>query len=91
MKFLSADTDGINGMSRPARGAWIEILRILLLSILIKSRAPHGARGLKFYLIRGSERTRQSRPARGAWIEIIGLTVIRVITKHVAPRTGRVD
>ena len=37
--------------SRPTRGAWIEI-RALLRGVYSPScRAPHGARGLKFYLL----------------------------------------
>ena len=35
-------------MSRPARGAWIEISSTATPAALGSSRAPHGARGLKF-------------------------------------------
>ena len=34
--------------SRPARGAWIEIMEYLIQLGLNARRAPHGARGLKF-------------------------------------------
>ena len=34
-------------MSRPARGAWVEIFGFLLISRAASSRAPQGARGLK--------------------------------------------
>ena len=34
--------------SRPTRGAWIEIINAKTEEISQKSRAPHGARGLKF-------------------------------------------
>ena len=34
--------------SRPARGAWVEISRKTLRLSLTASRAPQGARGLKF-------------------------------------------
>ena len=57
---------------------------------MTRSRAPHGARGLKYTghgtVIRGHK----SRPARGAWIEIYW-PVFANIGEQVAPRTGRVD
>ena len=34
-----------------------------------KSRAPHGARGLKRVVITTARDVRASRPTRGAWIE----------------------
>ena len=37
-----------NQQSRPARGAWIELSLLHILQPLPPSRAPHGARGLKF-------------------------------------------
>ena len=56
--------------SRPAWGAWIEIMILVLDAMGQPGRAPHGARGLKFHLeiINGLLET--SRPAWGAWIEI---------------------
>ena len=36
-------------LSRPARGAWIEMLKKAGRSTQYPRRAPHGARGLKFY------------------------------------------
>ena len=35
--------------SRPARGAWIEIKNLIVELLRLARRAPHGARGLKFY------------------------------------------
>ena len=35
--------------SRPAWGAWIEICSSTIWVMLFRSRAPHGARGLKFF------------------------------------------
>ena len=35
-------------MSRSAWSAWIEILRRMIVGEPVASRAPHGARGLKF-------------------------------------------
>ena len=34
------------------------------------SRAPQGARGLKWELLKADEDGRLSRPARGAWVEM---------------------
>ena len=56
----------------------------------MQSRAPRGARGLKFrgdFIVRA---TVMSRPARGAWIEIRCGRRHHMI-KTVAPREGRVD
>ena len=57
-------------VSRPARGAWIEIGMIAMLRLTAPSRAPRGARGLKFKALPKAQRHILSRPARGAWIEI---------------------
>ena len=54
------------------------------------SRAPHGARGLKFNLLEREVKREASRPARGAWIEILRELAAREVV-DVAPRTGRVD
>ena len=35
-------------LSRPARGAWVEILLFRFFLFLVSCRAPQGARGLKF-------------------------------------------
>ena len=56
--------------SRPARGAWIEILIRPVSKVLLRCRAPHGARGLKCLACRDDASFYVSRPARGAWIEI---------------------
>ena len=55
-----------------------------------RSRAPHGARGLK--LSRDVEKipSRLSRPAWGAWIETSRAKSINAGC-YVAPRMGRVD
>ena len=52
--------------SRPARGAWIEITLDDLGRLHQCSRAPHGARGLKFYGAEKHVKEKRSRPARGA-------------------------
>ena len=63
---------------------------LIIGNILPKGRAPHGARGLKLFLIVILGLRGWSRPARGAWIEIDG-SVIDGLYPAVAPRTGRVD
>ena len=56
--------------SRPARGAWIEIAISLSENPASASRAPQGARGLKFDAEHIGGCLAVSRPARGAWIEM---------------------
>jgi len=57
-------------MSRPVWGAWIEIMIILLLLCFGVSRAPYGARGLKYDWDVWQEFWYKSRPVWGAWIEM---------------------
>ena len=57
-------------LSRPARGAWIEMTFSRVYHLGHESRAPHGARGLKYRQKEQNEAPAQSRPARGAWIEM---------------------
>ena len=54
------------------------------------SRAPHGARGLKYYLLffRNLYPT-GSRPARGAWIEIKVVRMQTLLTPSRAPHGAR--
>ena len=79
-------------MSRPVWGAWIEILSELSHIDPANSRAPYGARGLKFLLSLNFGVTRHgSRPVWGAWIEIPFVIEILVLPDTVAPRMGRVD
>ena len=77
-------------MSRPARGAWIEIRNEKFVGKLTSGRAPRGARGLKSAGHGTAAYQARSRPARGAWIEI-GRGGIREGFGEVAPRAGRVD
>ena len=77
-------------VSRPARGAWIEILSMDEAAHLVQRRAPHGARGLKSAERNGRGGQFRSRPARGAWIEIAVVSG-QDMSEYVAPRTGRVD
>ena len=36
------------GQSRPPRGAWVEMIAMNQVRPSVSSRAPHGARGLKY-------------------------------------------
>ena len=76
-------------LSRPSRGAWIEILGKGDFSSLSSSRPSRGAwieilsrQNVKYML--------QSRPSRGAWIEITIYTDCLDVAQ-VAPLVGRVD
>ena len=66
--------------SRPARGAWIEMVVREVTERAEKSRAPHGARGLKLCLFPLTALPCWSRPARGAWIEIGSFAAGPVVT-----------
>ena len=71
MKLKYVCEDALNGGSRPARGAWVEILTAHKKAIEDQGRAPQGARGLKWFNEVNTElTTAKSRPARGAWVEI---------------------
>ena len=76
-------------VSRPARGAWVEMIITQLVQTLIDSRAPQGARGLKSEWYSPETRWQRSRPARGAWVEIKRRRK-RTSILGVAPRKGRV-
>ena len=77
-------------MSRPSRGAWIEIKQGKDYDFTTLSRAPRGARGLKSLVYSNLPSQFLSRPSRGAWIEIKGVDFDPVKTQ-VAPLAGRVD
>ncbi len=51
--------------SRPAWGAWIEIIQPGQAMQLLGSRAPHGARGLKFILVQRVRIVTQVAPRMG--------------------------
>ena len=75
--------------SRPARGAWVEILKT---PPSVKSWSPsRPARGawVEIYIIRYEMELKLSRPARGAWVEMIK-NVSPNQSIIVAPRKGRV-
>ena len=76
-------------MSRPARGAWVEIPILIADASEVLRRAPQGARGLKFFQKSFWIVNTKSRPARGAWVEIFASPPI-TMSIMVAPRKGRV-
>ena len=57
--------------SRPARGAWVEILSAWSRLRPASGRAPQGARGLKSRPDAPLVIAKPSRPARGAWVETL--------------------
>ena len=75
--------------SRPARGAWVEMLINPVRDGGIFRRAPQGARGLKSEFLYCMEDDAASRPARGAWVEI-PFDLSTNDGTAVAPRKGRV-
>ena len=48
MKFLLREVSRWTRMSRPPRGAWVEIIREEAHRYNREGRAPRGARGLKY-------------------------------------------
>ena len=89
MKFRTVLFLPLLMMSRPARGAWVEINNAATFEWVVTGRAPQGARGLKYNDIETKVNAAESRPARGAWVEIsqsLGATR----NPAVAPRKGRV-
>ena len=77
-------------VSRPARGAWIEITAAgVTVAVALVSRPARGA-WIEIAIWSAQAGLSVSRPARGAWIEIGGVRERRGIP-GVAPREGRVD
>ena len=69
MKFEADAQYNLDTMSRPARGAWIEIRQQWFVGSVAMSRPARGAWieiGLEYIILYIA----RSRPARGAWIEI---------------------
>ena len=64
MIMMTEPTDKI--LSRPAWGAWIEIMSVWRLAPILPSRAPHGARGLKYGLVPAHGYTLLGRAPHGA-------------------------
>ena len=79
-------------VSRPAWGAWIETVYLFKCIHQPDGRAPHGARGLKLYLLSLGLDSLPSRAPHGArGLKPYLPNIIRIIKEQVAPRMGRVD
>ena len=90
LKFAGRAAGKARLLSHPARGAWIEISRVMVLLPPPFGRTPQGVRGLKCSKCGGMLPHKGSHPARGAWIEIRG-DYMSIGTEIVAPRKGCVD
>ena len=77
--------------SRPVWGAWIEMSAYATLCPHLSSRAPYGARGLKFELAAEINNKLGGRAPYGARGLKLALTLDDVDFERVAPRMGRVD
>ena len=51
--------------SRPVWGAWIEMLKRAVVSLLLTRRAPYGARGLKFTGLNNTQIAKGVAPRMG--------------------------
>ena len=77
-------------LSRPSRGAWIEMFSLFLRLFICTGRAPRGARGLKFdFYEQQPILLVLSRPSRGAWIEIFTVLLRNLCGSCRAPRGAR--
>ena len=55
---------------------------------LLRSRPPHGGRGLKYIVVGADRIATVSPPARGAWIEIIAADIVRSHSAVSPPARG---
>ena len=78
-------------LSRPARGAWVEIINLHAVIVIVCNRAPQGARGLKFKALKVIRIPPPSRAPQGARGLKFFQLVASLVKAHVAPRKGRVD
>ena len=76
--------------SLPVRGAWIEMLVVVVDVPVRECRSPCGERGLKWTIAECPDSAQSSLPVRGAWIEIVSLIAV-YCAMSVAPRAGSVD
>ena len=77
-------------LSRPARGAWIEMLTALTLGYKTETSRPARGAWIEIFTVSRGKSPCASRPARGAWIEMALVTAVS-LDGTVAPRKGRVD
>ena len=88
MKCLSLLRCFLRSVSRPARGAWVEINMGIGYELETESRPARGA-WVEIFPMGERFAALMSRPARGAWVEINDHTKNNS-TEAVAPRKGRV-
>ena len=88
MKYSLWESGSPLSQSRPARGAWVEIL---LPDVKLGDWLSRPARGawVEISLVASGSSFIMSRPARGAWVEI-KTDWQRFTLRCVAPRKGRV-
>ena len=91
MKYGSEHRHVDSKLSRPMRGAWIEICVMVFFSLATSTSRPMRGAWIEIscaYLL--LYMPAQSRPMRGAWIEILSTFLISLFNV-VAPHAGRVD
>ena len=89
MKLRADDSTSVVKSSRPARGAWIEIMPFKFSQTPDWSRPARGA-WIEICVKMQVVGKYRSRPARGAWIEMSLVARHRLLIT-VAPRKGCVD
>ena len=90
MKYVLTSHSSISDLSRPARGAWVEICRVISPCGALPSSRPARGAWVEIYRVQVIDPDApESRPARGAWVEI---KMARWLWRRciVAPRKGRV-
>ena len=75
-------------MSRPARGAWVEIIHSRRYK-LGKGRAPQGARGLKLLELRPMRQDVRRAPQGARGLKCVGSTMPPYLKKRRAPQGAR--
>ena len=88
LKSYVLGVGGIVDVSRPARGAWVEIPPYLLHAPTYQSRPARGA-WVEIAIFASFAAISWSRPARGAWVEISFTSVILSVPQCRAPQGAR--
>ena len=90
MKSVVSLVSALVLVSLPVRGAWIEIICLMLDRILSAMSLPVRGAWIEIASSGGLQICNQSLPVRGAWIEITS-TSLSMSSASVAPRAGSVD
>ncbi len=89
LKLLIGEVAAQQGRSRPARGAWIETRReLMVMSVALESRPARGA-WIETIILRRSPKVFIVAPARGAWIETPCCAAATVNKSSRAPHGAR--